>query len=186
MLYPREHRRPLLLCLFTLSLLTGGVRAEPYRDAASGTVFPDTVGRLRLGKIEKYETEPGQGGVAVAYVSAGAPVTVYVRRLPPDSPLTTGDALKESLAGIRELETAGNYRDVKISILDEGNVRAGWEGAAFTAKHDGKFVLSWIYCRVRPGFLYKVRATSASATNDKLSADLAALLKAIDGDEAKR
>jgi len=185
MLYPRERCR-LLFCCLTLGLLAGGARAEPYRDAASGTVFPDTIGGLRLGKAERYETEPGQGGVAVAYVSAGAPVTVYVRRLPPDSALTTADALQEALAGIRELETAGSYRDVKVSMLGEGNVRAGWEGAAFTAKHDGKFVLSWIYCRVRPGFLYKVRASSSSAVNEKLMADLAALLKAIDGDGAAR
>lgn len=182
MLYPYERRWLRLLWLFTLGLVVGGAEAAPYRDEASGTVFPDKVGGLRRGKVQPYEAEPGQSGVAIVYEGAGAPVTIYVRRLKPDSPLTAQEALKEALAGIRQLEDAGSYKDLHIHLPEDAEARPGWAGAAFTAKFEGDAVASWIYCRVRPGFLFKVRATTGAPANAKLAVDLAALLRVIDGE----
>lgn len=184
MLYPRA-RRWLLPWISVGILLAGGLRAEPYRDAASGVVFPDKVGGLQRGKAEPYEAEPGQRGVAVVYVSAGAPVTIYIRKLSAEATLTAAEAVKEAIAGIKQLEASGSYQHVRLTEMDESAVRTGWRGAAFSAVLDDQMVASWIYCRVVPGFLFKVRATTQHLPNDKLTADLAALLKVIDGGDER-
>lgn len=111
-------------------------------------------------------------------------MTVYVRRLT-DAKLTAEAALADALAGVKELESRGMYSDVKIYTVDPSKAPAGWSTGGFTAKIDGEFAVSFIYCQVRPGVLFKVRATTNNPDFAKLMGDVKLLLKAIDRDGKK-
>lgn len=83
------------------------------------------------------------------------------------------------------MEVMGQYSDVKIYLLDPSKVRVGWAGAAFTAKSESRFLVSFIYCTVKPEHLVKARATTGDLKNEQLTADLDALLKTINAGEKK-
>lgn len=108
-----------------------------------------------------------------------------MRRILAEATENAEDALKDALGGIKQLEAMGQYSEVKIYLINPDKVRAGWAGAAFTSKADNRLIVSFIYCRVTPGHLIKVRATTGNPKNEQLTADLESLLKAIDANEKK-
>lgn len=175
----------ILITLNFMGIFSGWLRAASYHDESSKLIFPDKIGALQRGNPQKYEAEPGQGGVAVPYRGQDAEVTVYVRRVGAGATAKADDALKDALSGIKQMEVMGQYSDVKIYSLDPSKVRVGWAGAAFTSKPESRFIVSFIYCTVKPEHLVKVRATTGDLKNEQLTADLDALLKTINAGEKK-
>lgn len=169
-----------VIVLNFMGLFPSWLRAASYQDELSKITFPDKVGVLQRGDPQKYEAEPGQGGVAVPYRGEDAEITVYVRRIPAGATVTADDSIKDALSGIKQMEALGHYSNLKIYLINQDKVRAGWAGAAFTSQSDNRFIVSFIYCRVTPGHLIKVRATTGNPQTEKLTADLDSLLKAIE------
>lgn len=149
-------------------LFSGKALAEDYKEQRTGIEFPETIGAFKRMKITPYQSEPGKAGVAIEYRSEDTEITAYVRAAGDEVYKNSGEFLAENLAAIKELETRGQYSDVKVFDFSPGKEKSGWKTAAFTARMSNRPVVSFIYCNVVPGYLLKIRATTGNARNDLL------------------
>lgn len=142
--------------------------------------FPESVGRLTRGKLTEYEVEPGQPGVAVVYYRKNAEITMYVRRLPAGAVVSADDMLRDTLAAIKRLQEDIRYSLVDLSGTDQPSRLAGWKGASFSSQTADGPLVSFVYCAVRNGSLFKLRATTGDADPAVLQQEIHALLSCLD------
>jgi len=166
--------------IIIMGFFSSGLRGETYREKSTGIEFPDVIGSYKRGKISSYEAEPGNGGVAIEYRAEDAEVTVYTRNTGADSHLTSADYLKDSLAGIKELEKRGQYSNVKIYEFSPEKERANWKSAAFTSQSKDRFIISFIYCTVVSNHLVKIRSTTGNPKNEELQSFVKKLQDVVD------
>ena len=151
-----------------------------YREPRSGIEFPETIGSFKREKTTPYEAEPGKPGVAISYESGDAAVTIYLRAKGVSDHNTSEEYLKDSLAATKALEEQGKYSNVKIYEFDLSKEKAGWRTGAFTSRSDTHFLVSFILCKIAPGYLVKIRATTGNPKNDALQSFLGELQEFID------
>ena len=156
------------------------LRAENYKEQRSGIEFPDTIGNYKRGKVTPYEADPGKAGVAIEYRSNNAEATVYVRHSGVNDHKTSEEVLKDALAAIKALEAQGKYLNVKIYELRADKQRPGWKSAAFTSITTNQFIVSFIHCKVAPGYSFKIRATTGDPKNDSVQGLTKALQELVD------
>jgi hypothetical protein len=159
--------------------------ADVYKEERSGIEFPDTIANFKRGKVTPYEAEPGKRGVAIAYSSEKAEVSVYVR-VPNDEKLKTSeDMLNDALRGVKALEAAGQYSNVKIYALKPDKETSNWKSAAFTSSSTNRFIISYISCKVAPGHSVKIRATTGDPKNDLVGSIIKSLQAIADAPPKK-
>ncbi len=178
--------RSFSLAFIFMAFFSGWLRADVYEEQRSGIKFPETIGAYKRGKATPYEAEPGKAGVAIAYASDDAEVTIYVRALGDDVGKTSAYFLQDSLAGIKALEAQGKYSNLKIYGTIPDKERPGWKSAAFTSSSTNYFLVSFIYCKVAPGYMVKVRASTGNPKNDPLQSLIKSIQEFVDDAPKKR
>jgi hypothetical protein len=167
--------RTILLVLIFMAFFSGWLRADVYEEQNSGIKFPETIGAYKREKVTPYQAAPGKAGVAVAYQSGDAEVTIFVRALGDDAGKTTEYFLQDSLAGVKALEAQGKYSNVKIYEFSSEKEKPGWKSAAFTSSSTNRFLVSFIYCKVTSGYAVKIRASTGNPKNESLQTLLKSL-----------
>jgi len=160
-------------------------RADDYTEPFIGIRFPETLGAYERGKATSYSAEPGQSGTAVVYRSVDAEVTIFVRMTDEDAHKSSADFLQDALQGIKALEARGDYSHVQIYESAPERERTGWKTAAFTGRAGTQLIASFIYCKVVPGHVVKIRATTNNPKNDELYTCLTQLQATIDQARAR-
>lgn len=177
--------RAYLLTLVFMAFFSGWLRAEVYEEQRSGIKFSEAIGAYKRGKATPYEAEPGKAGVAIEYRSDDAEVTVYIRALGSDVGKTNAYFLQDSLAGIKAFEAQGTYSNVKIYESSPDKERLGWKSAAFTSSSTNRFLVSFIYCKVAPEYMVKIRASTGNPKNDSLQSLTKSLQELVDNASKK-
>src|SRR5262245_33584103 len=110
-----QMRNHLLLSIVVvMSFSSRWLHADVYKEPRSGVEFPQAIGLFKRGNAKPYSAEAGKAGVALPYRSNDAELTLYFRDVTGNPPQTTAAFLQDSLAAIKELETRGQYSNVKI------------------------------------------------------------------------
>jgi hypothetical protein len=175
----------LVLLILLMVFFSGWLRADAYKEQRTGIQFPDAVAGFKRGQVSPYEAEAGKAGVAIDYRSEDAEVTVYIRASSDESPNTSAEFLKESLAAVKVLESQGKYSNVKIYKSDPGKERPGWSSGAFTSSSTNHFLVSFICCKVVPGHMFKIRASTGNPNNDKLQSFTKSIQELLDNASKK-
>lgn len=131
-----------------------------YTHSETGIAFPKAIGSYQLGETKPYKGAPGEAGVAISYHAVDAEATIFIRHLSPEPLKTASDLVEESLTAAKEMEKNRIYKDVKIYRSSGAGDRPGWARAAFTARAESAFLMSFIHCRCQNGYLFKLRLTS--------------------------
>jgi hypothetical protein len=172
--------RTFLSVIICMAFFSGWLRADVYKEQRSGIAFPETIGTYKRWKAAPYEHEPGKAGVAIAYRSDDAEVTVYIRALGDDVGKSSAYFLQDSLAGVKALEAQGMYSNVKIHESSPDKERPGWKSATFTSSFTNRPIVSYIYCKVASAYLVKIRATTDNPKNDRLQSLTKSLQSMVD------
>ena len=172
--------RQLMVIVALMAFFPKWSKAHVYKEQRTGIEFPETVGTYKRGNITPYQPEPDKGGVAIAYQADDAEITVYVRALGNDANKDNAYFLEDALAGVKAMEAQGKYSNVKIYAFSADKEKVGWKSAAFTSKSEERFIVSFIYCTVVPGYLVKIRATTGNPKNESLQSFIKALQDVVD------
>jgi len=151
-----------------LAFFSNWLRGDAYKEQRTGVEFPEAIDGYKRGKVAPYEAEPGKKGVTIEYGARDAEVTIYIRVLGDEAHKTSADFLKDSIAGVKELETQGKYTNVKFYQFGADKERPGWKTAAFTSNSTNHFLTSFIFCKVIPEHLVKIRATTGNPKIESL------------------
>src|SRR5690349_6769308 len=131
-----------------------------YKHPETGIEFPAAIGVFKRGDPAPYHGSPGEPGVAIPYGAKEIEATLYIRHLAAGATKTSADLLKESLVVARVMEHNPKYTGVRIFESTGENDRFGWRRGAFTARLDGAPILSFLYCRVKKDWAFKLRISS--------------------------
>lgn len=166
----------LTLAVFLLAIFSPGLRAEVYKEARSGLEFPETIGDFQRIEVKPYEYEPGKQGVAIGYGYQGTAVTIYVRATPAEmADFKSADFVRETVAQIEEMEKRGYFANLIFSELPASIDKPGWSTVTFTGETQGQKVDSIIACKAMPGYMIKIRATTAKGEGGDLLSFLTSL-----------
>ena len=160
-------------------------RVGIYNEPETGIQLPEIIGVYHRGNVTPYEFEPGKTGVAIQYRSTDAEVTIYVRALGQEHAKTASDFLNESLAAVKDMEERGKYSNVKIYTVDPKKERPGWSSGAFTSKSSNRFLISYILCKIVPGHLVKIRASTGNPNNEPLQSFIGSTQEIVDNTSKK-
>lgn len=172
--------RYLTLIFALMALFPKWAKADGYKEPRTGIEFPEKVGVYQRGNTTPYHPEPDKDGVAVAYQAEDTEVTVYVRALGNEANKDSAYFLEDTLAVVKALEAQGKYSNVKIYAFSADKEKAGWKTAAFTSTSEHRFLVSFIYCTVLPGYLVKIRATTGNPKNESLQPFIKTLQDVVD------
>jgi hypothetical protein len=172
--------KPALIFMAFFSSFLSFLRADGYKEPLSGIEFPEVSGIYQRMDVKPYEAQPGKSGVMIDYHSQDAEVTVYVRNSASGDYKTSEDFLVDSLGAIKTLEERGTYANVKVYEFSADKERPGWKTGAFTARSENGFIMSFIYCKVVPGYYVKIRATTVNSKNDSLQPFIQTLQELVD------
>ena len=173
-------RKLLTLAVLPLAILSSSLHADVYKEARSGLEFPETIGDFQRIEVKPYEYEPGKEGVAIGYGYESTAVTVYVRSTPEDmASATSADFVKETVAQIKEMEKRGYFANVKFAEFPSNKEKPGWSTSVFTGETQGHAVDSYVACKALPGYMVKIRATTARGDGEKLLAFITSLKETL-------
>jgi len=173
-------RKLLTLAFLLLAILAPGLHADIYKEARSGLEFPETIGDFERMEVKPYEYEPGKQGVAISYGYQDTAVTIYVRATPAEmADLTSADFVQETVAQVMEMEKLGHFANVKFFDFQAAREKPGWSTKMFTGETQGLEVDSFIACKAMPGYMVKIRATTAKGGGGDFLAFLAGLKETL-------
>jgi hypothetical protein len=163
-----------------MSLSSGRLHADAYKEPRTGIEFPEAVGSFKRGDVKPYEVETNKSGVLIQYSSKDAEATIFVRALGNEGHKTSADFLEETFAGVKALEAKGQYSKVKTYSSNAGTEKPGWKSGAFTSSSTNGFLASFIYCKVIPGYLVKIRASTGTSKLDGLHSFATSIQEVVD------
>jgi hypothetical protein len=165
------HVRPVLSPVFVRMVLALFLNAELcaqiyFTHEETGVALPNVMAGLSRGKTGPYPASSGADGVIILYTGDDAEATVYIRRMEPGEKTTADSVVSGSLAAIKKLETTEQYSSVDVIRNEDQKLRAGWSSVAFVARAGERgAVASYVYARIKDGFVFKLRITTTNRKN---------------------
>lgn len=168
---------PLIFAFALVASASTGI----YKEERTGIEFPESIDSFQRDEVKSYGPGPGKKeNVAIAYHASDAAVTVNIRALGVETNMTSGSALRETLAAIKMLQTEGIYPKAQIVEHPADQEKPGWKSAEFTSSSTNQFMHSVICCKVASGYLLKIRASTTNTEVHRLDAITKALQDTMD------
>lgn len=150
--------------------------AEPYKNPATGLVFPETMAGMAKSKVTVFDSP--ELGVGVGYNAPGASMMVFIynlgmKEIPADvsSPVFKGH-LDQAIGDIYQAEKMGAIQNVRRLPGSDVTTMPGKPGrkaliAAFTFRMQGKDMNSKLYLTQYKNNWVKLRYSYDAAMGDK-------------------
>jgi hypothetical protein len=160
--------RRLTLALLAVLALAASARAgsEQFIHRETGVALP-----VKIAGLVREEPKPygpaGAEGVMMHFSDGEATATVYFRPIGESEVTSAAAVVENSLVAIRELEKRGMYSKVEVLPTVAEPAGSPWASTAFVAQMEGKGqVASFVYARIKEGFVIKLRLTTSNPKNE--------------------